>query len=188
MTRALKHSKTTALQINWWLKKRDVWTKNHLTKKRRKGYNGLWNQEVKLFKAGSTVTLLSASKQDLTSLKKQLWYIAELPLIVALHDWLQKQTMNEVKANQGDLASWGEMRPWCEPVRAKGRQANFLQADIISDQAGNGLRESDALRRSSLKRKNWSLSESNPFKFPENHFLIGTFVLEFFSSFFFFLK
>ena len=109
----LKHSKTTALQINWWLKKRDVWTKNHLTKKRRKGYNGLWNQEVKLFKAGSTVTLLSASKQDLTSLKKQLWYIAELPLIVALHDWLQKQTMNEVKANQGDLASWGEMRPWC---------------------------------------------------------------------------
>ena len=111
----LKHSKTTALQINWWLKKRDVWTKNHFTKKRRKGYNGLWNQEVKLFKAGSTVTLLSAFKTrfNLTFLKKQLWYIAELPLIVALHDWLQKQTMNEVKANQSDLASWGEMRPRC---------------------------------------------------------------------------
>lgn len=27
-------------------------------------------------------------------LKKQLCYMSELPLIVDLHDWLQKQTMN----------------------------------------------------------------------------------------------
>ena len=50
--------------------------------------------------------LLSAFKTrfNLIFLKKQLCYIAELPLIVALHDWLQKQTMNEVKSKQSDLA------------------------------------------------------------------------------------
>lgn len=53
-------------------------------------------------------------------------------------------------------------------------EPDFLQAHLILDRAGNGLGESGAMRRSSLRRTSWALSESNPSKLLENHFLTGT--------------